>query len=187
MATINLFKGAFFALYVLYATRSLQLSPAELGVILGPSSIGAIVGAAVAGRVSRRVGLGRAFLIGTILYTAPLVLVPLVSGPHLGVLAFLLLAECFSGMGLMVLEISNGSITAAAIPDHLRARVGGAMGIVNTGIRPVGALLGGIVPIVIGVHATLWVATLGACLGCLWLLPSPIIRLRSVDDFLPRE
>lgn len=187
MTTLNLFRPLFFALYVLYVTRFLQITPAELGIILGPGSVGAIAGSALAGRVSKRLGLGRTFLIGTIVHTAPLLLVPLVSGPHLTVLAVLFVAECLSGMGLMVLEISQGAILAAAIPDQIRARVGGAMEFVSNGIRPLGALLGGVLPAVIGLHSTIWVATIGASLGCLWLLPSPIIRLRQVDDFLPQE
>jgi predicted MFS family arabinose efflux permease len=149
--------------------------------------VGAVLASAAAGRLSRRIGLGLTFLAGTILYTAPLLLVPVMGGPHLGVVALLFLAEGLSSMGLMVLEISNGAITAAAIPDDLRARVGGAMAFVNTGIRPLGALLGGMLPAVIGLRPTLWVATGGAVLGCLWLLPSPIIRLRTVTEFLPQD
>lgn len=186
MVTINLFRAVYFALYVLYASDSLHVSPAELGIILGPSSVGAIFGSAAAGRVSRRIGLGRAFLVGTVLSTVPLVLVPLAQGPHLTVVALLFLAEGFSGMGFMVQEISNGAILAAAIPDALRARVGGAMGFVRSWAGPIGALLGGVLPTLIGLRPTLFVATVGATLGCLWLLPSPIIRLRSVADFVSK-
>lgn len=185
VATISLFRAIYFALYVLYATRNLHVTPAELGLILGPGSVGALLGSGMAGWASRKIGLGRTFLVGAICYTAPVLLVPLAAGPHLAVVACLLVAESVSGMGFMVFQISSGALQTAAVPDELRARVGGAMAFVRAGVGPLGALLGGALPTLIGLRPTLWVATLGATLGCLWLLPSPIMRLRTVQDCLP--
>lgn len=183
--TLKFFRAIFFALYVLYTTRTLQVTPAELGIILGPGSVGALLGSGLAGRVAKRIGLGRTFLIGTILYTVPVLLVPAVGGPHLFVVAVLLLAECFSGMGVMVMEISNGAIVAAAIPNELRARVEGAMRFVSSGVGLLGALLGGALPPVIGIRPTLWIATIGATLGCLWLLFSQVMQVKTVADVAP--
>jgi predicted MFS family arabinose efflux permease len=50
---------------------------------------------------------------------------------------------------------------------------------VNYGVRPLGALLGGALGSAIGLRPTLWIATLGACCGALWLLASPVPRLRE--------
>lgn len=186
LGSISFFEGILMALYVLYVTNELHVTPAELGIIVGPSSVGALLGSAVATRANKRFGLGAAFLLGTLLYTAPRLLVPMVGGPHLLVVALLLVAEGFSGMGLMVREVSNGSIQAAAVPDAVRARVAGAMQLVNSGARPVGSLLGGLLAILVGVRGAMWVAGVGAILGIVWLLPSPILRMRTVNDFLPQ-
>ncbi len=182
-ATANLFLAIYFALYVLYATRSLGVSPVELGLILGPGSAGGLVGSAMAGRVIRRIGLGRTFLIGVLLFTVPMLLVPMAGGPHRLVLGMLVVAECLSGMGVMLLDISKGSILSAAVPDEIRNRTMGAVGFIENGVFAAGALLGGALPALIGLHATMWVATAGACLGVLWLLPSAVVRLHAVDDF----
>jgi hypothetical protein len=81
--------------------------------------------------------------LGCVLFPLPLVLVPAAAGPVLLVLAFLFAARFGSGLGVMVLDISIGSIFAALILHHLRARVSGAFTVVNYGVRPLGSLAGG--------------------------------------------
>jgi MFS family permease len=98
------------------------------------------------------------------------------------VLAFLFLAEFASGLGVMVLDINAGAISAAIVPDRLRSRVSGAYMVVNYGVRPIGALVAGALGTWIGVRATLFVGTAGAILGVLWLLPSPILGLRELPE-----
>jgi MFS family permease len=181
-ATLNFFNYAFSALFVLYATRTLGISAGTLGLVLGTGALGAVLGAIVAGRVGRAVGLGRAFLLGCLLFTAPLALVPLASGPQWLVLAMLFTAEFLSGLGVMILDINVGSIMFALTPDRLRSRATGAFNFVNWGIRPLGALAGGALGAAIGVRPTLWVGVLGALAGVLWLLPSPVLGLRELPE-----
>jgi hypothetical protein len=82
----------------------------------------------------------------------------------------------------MVLDITVGSIFQALVPDRLRARFSGAYMVVNYGTRPVGSLIGGALGSAIGLRPTLWLATLGAIAGGLFLLPSPIVRLRELPE-----
>ena len=172
----------FFALFVLYATRSLDIRPGTLGLVLGAGAVGSVIGSLVTGRLARRVGVGPAFVLGCLLFPAPLLLVPLAGGPQPIVLALLFLAEFGSGFGVMILDISAGSIFAALIPDGMRARVSGAYLVVNYGVRPIGSLLGGFLGATIGLRPTLWIATVGGVLGVLWLLPSPVRSLRELPE-----
>jgi len=181
-ATINFFNFVFWALFLLYATKTLGVRPGVLGLVLGAASIGGLIGSVVTGRLSRRMGVGPAFVLGCVLFPAPLVLVPLARGSHLAVLACLFLAEFGSGFGVMVLDITGNAIKTALVPDRLRARVAGAYMVVNYGVRPVGALVGGALGTWIGLQPTLWIATVGAIFGALWLLPSPIPRLRELPE-----
>lgn len=181
-ATINLFNFMFWALFVLFATRTLEVNPGTLGLVLGAAAVGGVIGSIAAGRVSRRIGIGPAFVFGCVLFPAPLVLIPLADGPQTVVLAMLFAAEFFSGLGVMILDITAGSIFAAQIPERLRARVSGAYSFVNNGIRPIGSIVGGSLGAWIGLRPTLWIATLGALLGVLWLLPSPLPRLRELPE-----
>jgi len=153
-----------------------------LGLVLGAASIGGLIGSVVTGRLSRRMGVGPAFVLGCVLFPAPLVLVPLARGSYFTVLACLFLAEFGSGFGVMLLDITGNAIKTALVPDRLRARVAGAYMVVNYGVRPIGALVGGALGTWIGLQPTLWIATVGAIFGVLWLLPSPIPRLRELPE-----
>ncbi|HKP18743.1 MAG TPA: MFS transporter [Gaiellaceae bacterium] len=181
-ATINFFNFVFFALFVLFATRELHVRPGILGLVLGAGAAGGVIGAAVVGRVVRRIGVGAAFVLGCALFPAPLLLVPLASGPYAVVLLMLFAAEFGSGLGVMILDIAGGSIKQALVPDRLRARVSGAYMVVNYGVRPLGGLAGGWLGSAIGLRETLWIATAGALLGVLFLLPSPLPRMRELPQ-----
>jgi MFS family permease len=181
-ATVNFFNFAFFALFLLYATRTLHVRPGTLGVVLGIGAIGGLIGAVVTRRLSDRIGVGPSFVLGSVLFPAPLILVPLASGPHALVIALLFLAEFLSGIGVMILDITAGSINAALIPADLRSRVQGAYTIVNYGVRPLGSLWAGLAASTLGIHAVLWIATIGGAVSALWLLPSPLPRLKALPE-----
>jgi MFS family permease len=182
VATVNLFNFMFWALVILYVTTYLGVSPGLLGVVIAVASVGGLLGATITGRVVRAIGVGPAYVVGLIVFPLPLVLVPAAGGPRPLVLTLLVLAEFTSGLGVMILDISFGSISAALIPARLRARVAGTTRTLNYGIRPVGALIGGGLGSAIGVRTTLWVATIGAVFGVLWLIGSPILRLRTLPE-----
>ena len=180
--TINLFNFMFFALFILYVNRYLHVSPGVLGVVLGTGALGGVLGAFLTGRIVRRIGVGPALIAGCVLFPVPLVLVPLAGGPRWLVLACLFLAEFGSGFGVMLLDISFGSISAALVPHRLRARVSGSFNFVNYGVRPVGAFAGGLLGSAIGVRETLWIAVVGAIAGFLFLLPSPFPAMRELPE-----
>jgi MFS family permease len=181
-ATINLFNFVFWALFILYAVRGLGVSAGTLGLVLGAGAVGGLIGSMVTTRLSRRIGIGPAFLLGCILFPVPLVLVPLADGPMWLILAMLFLAEFGSGLGVMILDISAASIFAALVPPRLRSRVSGAYTLVNYGVRPIGSLIGGFLGTAIGLRPALWIASGGAILGFLWLLPSPVPRMRDLPE-----
>jgi MFS family permease len=181
-ATINFFNFAFSALFILYATRYLGVSPGTLGLALGVGAIGGLLGAVVAGPIGRRIGVGPAYALGCVLFPAPLVLIPLVSGPPEVILGALLLSEFGAGLGVMILDVNAGAIIIARTPDRIRARATGAFRTLNYGIRPIGAFLGGVVGSAIGVQETLLITAIAPLLGVLWLIWSPVIRQRALPE-----
>ena len=181
-ATINFFNFVFWALFILYATRELGVRPGVLGLVLGAGAVGGVLGSLVTGRLSRRFGIGPVLVMGSVLFPAPLVLVPLAGGGDWTIYACLFVAEFVSGFGVMLLDISANAITSALVPDRLRARVSGAYMVVNYGVRQLGALAGGALGTWIGLRPTLWIATVGAISGVLFLLPSPIPHLRELPE-----
>ena len=180
--TLNLFNYMFAALFVLYVSTRLVVSAGLLGAVIGAGAFGALLGAAVTGRVARRLGIGRTLVLSFLLFPAPLLLVPLAGGPRPALLGMLFAAEFCSGLGVMMLDITAGSVQTAVTPDALRARVSGAQRTINYGIRPIGALLGGALGESLGLRPALWIATIGAIAGVLWVLPAPVRGLRDLPE-----
>ena len=182
VATINLFNFVFHAIFVLYATKELGVNPGLLGLVLGAGAVGGIFGALIAVRLERLIGIGPSFTLGCIAFPLPLVLIPLASGSQTQIAIMLGLAEFFCAVGVMILDVNGNSMMLFRTPDRLRSRMAGTFRFVNYGVRPLGALLGGALGTWLGLQTTLWIGVLGALAGVLWLVFSPIPRLRSVAE-----
>jgi MFS family permease len=185
VTTLNLFNFVASALLILFASRHLHLSAGVIGLAFGVGAVGGLVGTYAAGRLARLIGVGRTIALGAVVFSAPIALVPLAGGPELvraGVLAFV---EFWMGVGVMCLDIPLNALQTAVTPDGVRSRVVGAFATVNYGIRPVGAILGGILGSTVGIAPTMVVAAVGGSLAFVWLLPSPIISTRTIDELEP--
>ena len=77
---------------------------------------------------------------------------------------------------------AGSAASAAARSARSWARVSGAFRTVNYGIRPIGALIGGTLGTALGVRPTLWIGTLGALVGVVWLIGSPVVRLKTLPE-----
>jgi MFS family permease len=184
VATINLFTFAASALFILYATTTLGVSPGALGLALGTGAVGSVIGALVASRIGRRIGLGPAYALGCLIFPISLLLIPL-AGPDMPmplVLALLFGSEFGAGFGVMILDINVGAILLARTPDRIRGRAGGAFRFVNYGVRPIGAFLGGLLGGALGVREAILIATVLAIAGVLFLIGSPVLRLRELPE-----
>ncbi|WP_017239275.1 MFS transporter [Streptomyces sp. SS] len=178
--TLQFFNYMFHTLFVLYATAELGIGAGLLGLILGAGAVGGLLGAVFAGPVVRRIGIGASLIVGFLGFTLPLLLIPLAGGPLPLVVAVMFAAEFLSCIGVMIADVAGGSLQMALIPDAVRSRVMGAYRTLNHGFRPLGALAGGLLGTAIGLRPTLWIATAGAVLAVLWLLPSPLPRMREL-------
>jgi MFS family permease len=184
VATMNLFNYCFQGLFVLYVLKHLGIDPGVLGLALGAAAVGSVLGAVVAGRIGRRLGIGRAFTLGMVLFPAAIILVPVAGSdmPMPVILALLFAAEFGSGFGVMILDINAGAMLLARTPDRIRGRVNGAFRFVNMGIRPIGAVVGGLLGSFFGVRETLFVVTVAQLAGVFWLFGSPVTGLRDLPE-----
>jgi MFS family permease len=179
-STVNFFTFMIAAVYVLYASSTLGLSAGVIGITLGVGAVGALVGALVAPRIGRRIGLGPTIVIGCLLFSGPLVVLPFAGGSTLEKAAILCAVEFVSGFGVMLFDTNSNSMTALAVPQRLRARIAGASRVFNYGTRPFGALAGGVLAGVIGIRPMLLLAAIGAVSSVIWLVASPIAGTREL-------
>jgi MFS family permease len=181
-ATINFFNLMFNAIVVLFMVEELGLSPGVIGIVLGVAAVGALAGAAVAPAVGRRIGIGRAVIVGSVLFPAPLIAFPFASGPEPAVIATLIAAEAAAAFGVMIYDVNLNALNLLATPWRLRGRQSGAARFFNYGVRPLGALAGGFLAAGIGVRGALLVGAVGACFGVFWLLASPMPQTFEIAE-----
>jgi Na+/melibiose symporter-like transporter len=174
------FLGNFFAaLYSLYAIRVLGMGPAILGITIAMGGVGSMLGAALARPAARHLGLGRALLLSLLLGSCASMLVPLARGPLPLAVAMMMAAQVLGDCFDTVFSVNETSLRQAITPDRLMGRMNATVGFVADGAGPLGALAGGFLGGVIGVRPTLALAALGGAFAALWLLASPVRRLRE--------
>jgi MFS family permease len=181
---LNFFNFCFQALLYLYVLDRLGVDPGLFGFALGAGAVGAVLGALTASRIGERLGIGRAYALGLILFPAATILIPVASpdAPMALVLLLLFLAEFGSGFGVMILDINAGALLIARTPDQIRGRANGAFRFINMGIRPIGAAVGGVLGGLLGVRETLFLVTVLQLTGVLTLFRSPILRIRDMPE-----
>ncbi|MFF0146283.1 MFS transporter [Amycolatopsis sulphurea] len=177
-ATANMFGAAAQAVEVLFLTRTAGLSPAEVGMLLAVAGVGGIGAALCAGPIVRWFGQARSIWLLPLLTWPGGLLVPL-AGPGWGlVLAGLGLA--LTGFGVILYNIAQVSYRQAITPDRLLGRMNASVRFVVWGAMPLGGLLGGALGEGLGLTGALWVAMAGQTAGALWVVCSPLRRMRDL-------
>ncbi|MEV7612809.1 MFS transporter [Streptomyces sp. NPDC089799] len=183
-AHFNFFTSMFYALYTLYVVKTLDLSPALLGVLSAAGGVGALLGSATAARISRRFGYGIPLAFA---YAAPGVaglMVPLAEGRGTATALVLVGLSQFGWVLAVVVNlILSESIKQALVPDHMLGRITGSVRFVSWGVEPFGALLAGALGAgLLGLRTTLIVSALGLLASGLWPLLGPARKLRTLPE-----
>jgi MFS family permease len=183
--TLNFFTFIAQALLVLFASRTLGLSAGVIGLAFGVGAVGGLLGAVVAPWLAARFGVGTIIVAGAILFPAPLAFLGLAGGPHWAAALVLAAVEFVSALGVMLFDVNLNALQTTVTPDAARARVSGAYTSINYGIRPLGAVVGGVLGTQLGIRETMVIAAVGGVLSALWLLPSPIPGVRELEGLQP--
>lgn len=165
--------------YGLYVLDQLGLPPALVGLITAAGGAAGLTGALLAERVPQRVGFGPTLVGALVVVPLATLLIPLADGPLPAVLTMLLAAQ-IGDVALAIFSINELSLRQAVTPDHLLGRVNSCMRLIETGVGPVGALLGGALGALIGLRATMVVGAAGMLLAAVWLGLSQVRALRAL-------
>jgi MFS family permease len=165
--------GIYGSMVVLYMSRGIGFSPGVLGMTWGVGGISALIGAMLAAPLTRRLGAGRAMVLGLLLGSTTGFLIPLAQGPTLLSLILLILAQLGDGADT-VFQINQLSLRQAITPERLLGRVNASMHFVGQGAMLLGALVGGLLGDTIGVRPTLLVGAGGSLLVAVMLALSPL-------------
>ncbi|WFE41145.1 MFS transporter [Micromonospora sp. WMMD998] len=185
-ASYNLCWQAVLTILALFAVRELDMSPGTLGLVMSIGAVGALLGAALTGRVAHRVGLARTLLAAAVIGDIAPLLLPVAQR---GAWAAPLFAVAFfiQGFGITGCNVHSMTIRQTITPQRVLGRTNAAYLFVAMGVKPVGALLGGWLGTVAGPRATLVVGTLGLLSTSLFLILSPLRRVRTLSSLVPEE
>lgn len=172
------------AVFVLFASQRLGLSPAGIGLALGLQGIGMLLASLMAPLLHRRLALGVQITIGpalSLLAALLLALATLTSAPGGG---FALVASGFVlfGFGPMLWTIGQTSLRQALVPARLIGRASAIQQVATLGMRPLGALVGGWVGGVWSLEAAVWLAAAGFAVQLGVILLSPVPRLTALPE-----
>jgi len=173
-ANLNLFGMLVMALFVVYATRSLGFTAGMVGAIVTLGGIGALSGAVLAPRVAARIGAGRTIVLATIVFSFGLFVFPLAAGPRWVELLVLCGGELVMGVAVMFFDVTASGVTLSRVPAELLGRVSACSGFITQGVKPLGALAGGVLGTTLGLREALWVAAVGAKTTMRWTVCSPL-------------
>jgi predicted MFS family arabinose efflux permease len=187
--TGNLFNAMNGTLLVLFALRTLGLSESDLGFVFSAGAVGGILGAVTGARFARWVGEGRAIPLSSLLLLPFAALTPLAA---YGAPTVLLVVGMFGfSWAVVAYNITQVSFRQRLCPPHLLGRMNASVRFIVYGTQPLGALLGGVLGTSLGVLPTLWIAAAGEGLAALWVVASPLMRMRDLprglDAAVPHE
>lgn len=185
--TVNFFNLMGNAVLILYASRNLELSAWIIGLAFGIGASGGLLGALAAAPLTRLIGAGRLIAIGAVLFPGGIAIAAFASGPEWVRATALAAAEFVAAFGVMCFDVPSSALQAAVIHEHMRSRVAGAFSSINYGVRPLGAVVGGLLGTWLGVRETLLISAAGGLFAVLWLVRSPIIRVRALDGLQPPD
>jgi MFS family permease len=152
--------------------------------------VGSLVGSLFAGSVSRRFGVGPAF-VGCAAASALVgVLTPLATGPLIVATVMVTIPQLV-GDALQTIEwIAHDAVVQTVTPDRVLGRVNATLDFLSHGVAPFGAIAAAAIAEAFGVRATIAVAWLGMLASVGWLALSPLPRLRVLptgggDEAIP--
>ena len=174
---------AFFALLAVWAPLALgllKLDPASMGLAQSAYGAGLILGALVAPVSSKRLPPLATLIFGpavSVIAAALFLLAP--SGNSF---AFAAVGHFLVGFGPMLWLICQTTVRQLVTPAPMLGRVNATVQTAIYGVRPLGALAGGIVAAQAGLQAALLLIAASFVLSTLVIVLSPLARLRALPQ-----
>ena len=180
-ATSNLFSSIGGAAFMLFAINELKMSPALIGAAFSIGSVGGLVASLVAGRLSRRFGVGRV-IVATVALGGPFEFAVGLGSAGADVLNLFLIAAAGFAMGGSgtIYNINQVSLRQAITPEAMSGRMNATMRWFVWGTMPIGSIIGGIIGETLGVRAAILIGGAGATLAFVPLLFGPVWRIKEM-------
>jgi MFS family permease len=178
----NFFSNILFAVLILFLTRQLSFTPQLIGLAFSIGAVGFLIGALFAGRIADRFGVGPT-IVGSAFIFGPSALLVAIAPSNLA-FPFVALSIFLGSIGGSVYNINQVSLRQAITPMSMQGRMNATMRFIVWGTIPIGAIVGGFLGGLIGLHETIWVAAIGGLFVFLPVLLSPVRSIRTMPELL---
>ena len=165
------------AAQMLFLVDQLNFTPAMIGAVLACGGVGSLLGALFSARATRILHVGRALVLGKLLWiagSALLAAADLIGG----VVAAVGAALALGGLGSTLYFVNQVSLRQTLTSVRLLGRVTAARRFVLFGVATVGAFTGGALGETTGLRATLLVGAAALTVELALILLSPIRRAK---------
>ncbi|MEU5940079.1 MFS transporter [Micromonospora sp. NPDC047548] len=183
VTTSNFFAIATSSLEVTFLVRELHASPAMVGVVFSLGAVGGLVTGALADRLSRWIGSARVIWVAMAAPGPLYLLVPL-ARPGWGLVLYAVGLAAFSANAVLF-NVAILSYRQRVTPPELLGRVTASFLWICFGVVPLGALFGGTLGSQWALRPALVVCALGTWSAALFVVLSPLRRMRDLPADRP--
>lgn len=155
-ALVALAGGMASTSYMIFVSRELALPTAALGLVFALGGLGSALGAALAPRLGRRIGGGRALAWGLAAAAVGSAFTPLAEGAGLAAWVLLAAHQLLGDAGQVIHQVHDRTLRQSLVPPQALAGVDGAMRTLAQLATVVGALAGAAFASAYGVRPALW-------------------------------
>ena len=177
-ATINFGRSMFYALLFIFIYDQLKITPELAGVVLGVGSAGFLIGALSAPKIVEKLRLGNTLAVAILISGSGLLMIPAATyGPAGPTLAFLWM---FSNIGMPLWNVNQVSLRQAITSNELQGRMNATLRTITSGTWALGALVGGILGVMLGIPLTIMIGGLISTLPVIFIIVSPVGKLSKI-------
>jgi MFS family permease len=172
----------FSVVFLLYLVDEIGYKPGVLGMIFAIGGLTSLGGAYMAGRTSRLGGLGPALLLAAAVRCGGGLFTPFVVDVSLMGIALLVAAQIVTDPFWALYDINDVSLRQTVTPERLQGRVFANFQLLEFGAALLGTAAGGLLGEAIGLRETLFLRVAVSAVAVLWLVVSPVARLRKMPE-----
>jgi MFS family permease len=178
-ATYIFFWSATESILLVFLSRNLGLSAGMIGLIFTVGTLGGLLGAALSRRIGSRLTPGPTILLGNILRSLGMVMIPL--AVFLGPMAVpaLMLGRLVNSFGWTLWDIHHETLQQQLLPDRIRGRVNGSVMFLGGSALTFGSAAGAGLVVLFDVLPTLIIGGVGTLLAAGWLLAIKLWTVRE--------
>ena len=174
------------ALWYLFAIEELGLDAAAIGVIAAVGGLSSLFGALVTSRTTTRFGAGPVLVASAFISGLGSLFVPLApAGAPLIAMAFLIGQQLVTDPAATAYDITDTSIRQSIVGERQLGRVNATVTVAVLLAQLVATLGAGFLALEIGLRNTLFLQPIVGVAAVLFVLFSPVRRIRRIEDLSP--